>query len=75
MAEEISVNLTKTRTILTHKGDDDDLYARFLSDTEDGDPRHVLYMERDLWHEMGTPATVTVTVEPGDLLNEGDEHV
>lgn len=69
MAEEISVNLTKTRSILTRRGDDD-LYARFLSDTEDGDPRHVLYVERDLWHEMGQPSTLTITVEPGDLLNE-----
>lgn len=66
------MNLTKTRSILTRKGDryED---VRFLSDAEDGErPRHVLFMDRGLWHEMGAPATVTITVEPGDHLNSED---
>jgi hypothetical protein len=26
-------------------------------------------MRSDVWKEMGSPETITVTVEPGDLLN------
>lgn len=39
--------------------------------TVDGDPSsmEVYYLDRGVWEEMGRPAAITVTVEPGDTLN------
>jgi hypothetical protein len=31
--------------------------------------RFEVYLPPDLWRDMGEPAVITVTVEPGDLLN------
>ena len=33
-------------------------------------PTHAVYVERIVWRDMGEPDTITVTIEPGDLLNE-----
>lgn len=64
--------LTKTRSVLTFQGADE-FYARYISDISDeeegGSLRHVSYLRVDLWDEMGRPDTITLTVEPGDLLN------
>lgn len=38
---------------------------------EDGDVNDTVYISRADWDDMGRPETITVTVEPGDLLNEG----
>lgn len=32
--------------------------------------RRTLQMEYDVWVDMGRPQTITVTVEPGDHLNQ-----
>jgi len=37
--------------------------------TEYNARRHVYYMPRSTWEEMGEPGTITLTVEPGDKLN------
>ena len=37
--------------------------------TDPGHPR-VLTMLFDDWDDIGSPETVTVTIEPGDLLND-----
>lgn len=39
-------------------------------DDEHSEPRHCYYMRRDLWDEFGQPQMVTLTVKPGDLLND-----
>lgn len=31
------------------------------------------FMSRFDWEEMGKPETITITVEPGDKLNEGSD--
>lgn len=38
---------------------------------EDGDIPDTVYISWADWEDMGRPEVVTVTVEPGDLLNEG----
>lgn len=43
--------------------------ADFVAENEQGQLDHVLTMRYEDWLDMGHPSTVTVTVEPGDLLN------
>lgn len=33
--------------------------------------RHMLTLDGNVWNDMGRPETITVTIEPGDKLNEG----
>lgn len=33
-------------------------------------PNHRLEMDRGVWKEMGSPSVLTVTIVPGDALNE-----
>lgn len=40
----------------------------------DGDPAQYLTMEDDDWVEMGSPPIITITIEPGDKLNEKKEQ-
>lgn len=49
----------------------------FFQSGLDEDPRdfspshyHEHRMSVDMWEEMGRPMTITVTIEPGDLLND-----
>lgn len=35
---------------------------------------NTLSLTRSEWEEMGKPKRITVTVEPGDLLNPGEEY-
>lgn len=65
--------LTKTRSIVPLASDQDGLGRLFFQRTpdEDGDgqgPR--VSLARDVWSDMGCPKEVTVTVEPGDWLND-----
>lgn len=40
---------------------------------EDGDLPHTHYLPRDVWEDLGRPDAITVTIDPGDLLNgDGD---
>lgn len=34
-----------------------------------------LYMQRKKWEELGMPECITVTIEPGDKLNEEEVSV
>lgn len=43
--------------------------ATFERLDEDGQ-RRVVELESDAWEDMGRPHTITVTIEPGDRLNE-----
>lgn len=44
-------------------------YEKFCVDEDPGLVR-ATYIETDQWEQMGSPEYITVTVEPGDLLNE-----
>lgn len=70
-------DLTKTRTVLRHNG----FIARHTEDVErgpvfdsadvDGGRLTVITLDQSVWDDMGQPAEITVTIEPGDLLNPG----
>lgn len=38
---------------------------------EDYDGRaHVLFLDKSIWDDLDNPQVITVTIEPGDLLND-----
>lgn len=41
----------------------------YTDDGEEGSRMNVVELDRQLWEDMGRPKTITVTVRPGDLLN------
>lgn len=64
--------LVKTRTILKfvefYRGE---IPVFQPEDDEIGHGRMTrIEVDRDVWNDMGQPETITVTIEPGDLLNE-----
>lgn len=67
-------DLTRTRTVLAHAGPTPlGTGETFATDATD-DPearRTMIVLDPDVWVEMGCPMVVTVTTEPGDLLNAG----
>lgn len=60
------------RTVATHAGMDgtDPVVVLFATERDDQDERDTLGLSPGSWALMGQPQTVTVTVEPGDMLNE-----
>ena len=71
----MDVTLVRSQTVMTLvsaiSGGRRHHCALFERLDEDGD-RRTLSMEYDTWEEMGRPNTVTVTIEPGDRLNQED---
>lgn len=68
--------LSKTRTLLEFahvEGDDESAHPIFVaSDDDPGETsvrRTEVRMDREVWQDMGEPHEITVTIEPGDLLN------
>jgi hypothetical protein len=77
----MAVVLNRTRTVLERRGiatfddqpspSDAVLFGPPLNtDPGDAQRHHRLFVERGVWADMGEPDTITVTIEPGDLLNE-----
>lgn len=74
------MNLTKTRTVFFQNGTgldpngNENRMIDFVTEREDcWDPAidRRFPLPRDVWDDMGRPTEITVTVEPGDLLNKG----
>lgn len=42
----------------------------FWQSVDEGEDRHALVLTSDTWAELGKPDTITVTVQPGDHLNQ-----
>jgi hypothetical protein len=72
------VTLTKHMTLM-YLQDDSPLsdadavpWRRFANEPEEGEVGvcENVIIARDCWADMGSPDVVTVSVEPGDLLNE-----
>lgn len=64
--------LTRQRTLMARRPTDHDDRMLFREDLE-GEPgvaRGVTLSRAD-WADMGSPEVVTVTIEPGDTLNDG----
>jgi hypothetical protein len=73
--------LTKTRTVLFQSGDGtlpDGTESRFIDfvterpDCWDNAVDWHFALRREVWDDMGQPDTITLGVEPGDLLNVED---
>ena len=68
-------NLMKTRSVLEHQphaGSPELVVFTGPNDEGDESRGHILSVNREVWDEMGSPEAITVTIEPGDLLN-GEE--
>jgi hypothetical protein len=68
------VQLTCTTTVLTFAGlsPDADL-VKFVSPADPGDDpirQYVLTLEGHLWRDMASPIEITVSIKPGDKLND-----
>lgn len=62
--------LTKTRSILTLSAVARH-YVQFAQwDEEVGGLEKFVQFDFEHWNDMGCPHQITVTIEPGDLLNE-----
>lgn len=44
-------------------------YFTFTYETDEGVTTKGAILSKSTWREMGSPSTVTVTIEPGDQLN------
>lgn len=65
MMGELTKSSSLLRLVLTSFGD-----AFFVSGEADDDPVYALQMSEDRWTELGKPEEITMTIEPGDKLNE-----
>jgi hypothetical protein len=58
--------LIRTRAVLTLEPD---AGQPLFSDQDDDGRWTTIVLDDFVWRDMGEPETITVTVEPGDLLN------
>lgn len=67
--------LARTRTVMFYELDEEEQgFTVFQTrPDEEWEGIETCIVRRDLWLEMGEPMTVTVSVEPGDLLNDQPE--
>lgn len=61
--------LTKTQRILDRTHVTDSHISFRLVDGETAEPATGIMLDRETYDDLGQPDMVTVTVEPGDLLN------
>lgn len=62
--------LSKTRSVLTENGDPDLGVRWYIQVDEETEViRRELYLDIATYQDLGEPETITVTIEPGDLLN------
>lgn len=63
--------LSKTRTVLNIVGDPSEIFGVNFESRDEDNLEHWRFMGVDhgIWGELGKPDVVTVSVEPGDLLN------
>lgn len=67
--------LLKTQVVLDSKYFEGDHIIGFaVADPEDGTRFMVLHMERARWEDLGSPEAVTVTIQPGNTLEEGNNN-
>jgi hypothetical protein len=70
----MGVVLSKSRTVLDflHGEGGEITFVRKLDEGEEVLPTHLRRIEipRQLWNELDNPMQVTISIEPGDQLNE-----
>lgn len=74
MAPE-GTHMTRTRFILEipkgwTKGRDASKVYFQRTEADEDMRQHEMYLDKSIWEKMGSPETITVSVEPGDTLNE-----
>jgi len=59
------------QSVLMHRGVTSSAYTEHFQEdfTDPSHPRNIV-LSRVEWAEMGNPEVITVTIEPGDLLND-----
>lgn len=64
--------LIKSSTVLDNKTEyyDDEVVTFYNKDDDTGMVNKIFTMPKDFWEELGSPEVVTITIEPGDKLNE-----
>lgn len=64
-------SLTKTRTVLEFVGIDEEEGPTFTQLPDEGEEfrSHIVSLDPEVYEDMGRPEVITVTIEPGDLLN------
>lgn len=74
--EPEGTQLTKTRFVLVKPGgytkghNVEQIFFAYEADGDETTRMHELQMDLGVWRDMGGPETITVTIEPGDKLNE-----
>lgn len=64
-------NLQRTETILKFQGYNVGDNPTFAQDADEENRRTtVVDLDQTVWRDMGNPAVITVTIVPGDALNE-----
>lgn len=63
--------MSKTTAILNFKKSDNIGRAVFECEGDPGDVgrNHYLKVDAEIYEELGSPEVITVSIEPGDLLN------
>jgi len=63
--------MTTKQSVLMHKRDTASLHTKWFTEKldESGHPRNIMISSTD-WADMGSPEVITVTIEPGDMLND-----
>lgn len=65
-----TIIITKTVRVLEHANHGTSTHEIFSREPDEpGDIPMVVHLERDAWVDLGRPSHITVTIEPGDLLN------
>lgn len=64
--------LTKTRTVASVLGGSVDsvVFGEQIEKRGDSNRNNLFIIDRDVWEDFGEPMSVTITIEPGDLLND-----
>lgn len=70
----MTVITTRHRTVMRYELDAPTSTVFATVTDDEGDHSELLHLDPAMHAEMGHPRHVTVTVEPGDLLNELPEH-
>lgn len=62
--------LTRTVRVLDYEGDLGQDRVRFSRPPDEpGDLPTIVSLDRDTWEDFDRPEKITITIEPGDLLN------
>lgn len=64
------MRMTQHRTLMEISDDQPFEESVVFVNDEDQDAEEQFHMDSDLWDEMGCPEIITVTINPGDLLND-----